>query len=85
MRGWSQRRPVLPYRRPERPISVSAVPFGPSTDIWRSCKFIGALFFGHCVLCQVVLVGLCLAILVLVTAGFGTLDGISVATVSLPS
>ena len=31
------------YRRPGRPISVSAVPFGPGTDIWRSCRFIGAL------------------------------------------
>ena len=32
------------YRRPGRPISVSAVPFGPGSDIWRSCRFIGALF-----------------------------------------
>ena len=30
------------YRRPGRPISVSAVPFGPGIDIWRSCRFIGA-------------------------------------------
>ena len=36
---------VVPqYRRPGRPISVSAVPFGPGTEIWRSCRFIGALF-----------------------------------------
>ena len=28
------------YRRPGR-ISVSAVPFGPGTDIWRSCRFLG--------------------------------------------
>ena len=34
------------YRRPGRSISVSAVPFGPGTDIWRSCKFLGALFRG---------------------------------------
>ena len=34
------------YRRPGRSISVSAVPFGPGTDIWRSCRFIGALFRG---------------------------------------
>ena len=33
-------------RRPGRSISVSAVPFGPGTDIWRSCRFIGALFRG---------------------------------------
>ena len=32
------------YRRPGRSISVSAVPFGPSTDIWRSCRYTGALF-----------------------------------------
>ena len=23
---------------------MSAVPFGPGTDIWRSCSYIGALF-----------------------------------------
>ena len=28
------------YLRPGRPISVSAVPFGPGIDIWRSCRFI---------------------------------------------
>ena len=27
------------YRRPGRPMSVSAVPFGPGIDIWRSCRF----------------------------------------------
>ena len=32
------------YRRAGRSISVSAVPFGPGTDIWRSCSFVGALF-----------------------------------------
>ena len=32
------------YRRPGRSISVSAVPFGPGTDIWRSCRFLGDLF-----------------------------------------
>ena len=32
------------YRRSLRPISVSAVPFGPGTHIWRSCRFLGALF-----------------------------------------
>ena len=34
------------YRRPGRSISVSAYPFGPGTDIWRSCMFISALFPG---------------------------------------
>ena len=28
------------YLRPGRPISVSAVPFGPGIDIWRSCRLI---------------------------------------------
>ena len=32
------------YLRASRSISVSAVPFGPGTDIWRSCRYIGALF-----------------------------------------
>ena len=31
------------YLRPGRPISVSAVPFGPGIDIWHSCRFIGAV------------------------------------------
>ena len=31
------------YLRPERSISVSAVPFGPGIDIWRSCRFISAI------------------------------------------
>ena len=31
------------YLRPGRSISVSAVPFGPGIDIWRSCRFFGAL------------------------------------------
>ena len=34
------------YRRPGRSISVSAVSSGPGIDIWRSCRFIGALFPG---------------------------------------
>ena len=34
------------YRRPGRSISVSAVPLGPGTDIWRSFRFLGALFRG---------------------------------------
>ena len=31
------------YLRPGRPISVSAVPFGPGIDIWRSCRLIAAI------------------------------------------
>ena len=31
-------------RRVGRPISVSAVPCGPGIDIWRSCRFLGAIF-----------------------------------------
>ena len=38
------------YLRPGRPIPVSAVPFGVGIDIWRSCRFIGALIRSLCVL-----------------------------------
>ena len=38
------------YLRPGRPISVSAVPFGPGIDIWRSCRFIGAMMRSLCLL-----------------------------------
>ena len=36
------------FLRPGRPISVSVVPFGPGVDIWRSCRFIGALMRSLC-------------------------------------
>ena len=38
------------YLRPGRPISVSAVPFSPGIDIWRSCLFIGAMMRSLCML-----------------------------------
>ena len=38
------------YLRPGRPISVSAVPLGPGIDIWRSCRFIGAMMRSLCML-----------------------------------
>ena len=38
------------YLRPGRPISVSAVPFGPDIDTWRSCRFIGAMMRSLCLL-----------------------------------
>ena len=38
------------HLRPGRPISVSAVPFGPGIDIWRSCRFIGAMMRSLCLL-----------------------------------
>ena len=38
------------YLRLARPISVSAVPFGLGIDIWRSCRFIGALMRSLCLL-----------------------------------
>ena len=38
------------YLRLGRPISVSAVPFGPGIDIWRSCRFIGASMRSLCLL-----------------------------------
>ena len=72
------------YLRPGRPISVSAVPFGPGTDIWRSCRFLGALFrglrdlpFGLTAFCFLVT-------LVLITEGCGTLGASGVVMVLLP-
>ena len=38
------------YLRPRRPISVSAVPFGPGIVFWRSCRFVGALMLSLCLL-----------------------------------
>ena len=38
------------YLRPGRPFSVSAVPFGPGIDIWRWCRFIGAMMRSLCLL-----------------------------------
>ena len=38
------------YLRPGRPISVSAVPFGPGIDIWRSCRSFGAMMWSLCLL-----------------------------------
>ena len=45
---WAGERLVLEkavprFCRAGRSISVSAVPFGPGTDIWRSCRYVGAL------------------------------------------
>ena len=37
-------------RRVVRPISVSAVPFGPGIDIRRSCKLLGAMLRALCAL-----------------------------------
>ena len=62
------------YLRPGRPISVSAVPFGPGIDIWRSCRFIGALM--RSLFCSLVgFGGLSLALLELTTVDFVILDG----------
>ena len=52
---WAGERLVLEkahprYLRPGRPISVSDVPFGPGIDIWRSCRFIGAMMRSLCLL-----------------------------------
>ena len=38
------------YLRPGRPISMSAVPFGPGIDIWRSYRFTGAMMRSLCLL-----------------------------------
>ena len=46
----SLERAVPRYLRHGRPISVSAVPFGPGIDIWRSCRFIGSILRSLCFL-----------------------------------
>ena len=48
--GLSLEKATPRYLRPGRPISVSAVPFGPGIYIWRSCRFIGALMRSLCLL-----------------------------------
>ena len=50
MRGCLLEKAFPRYLRPGRQISVSAVPFGPGIDIWRSCRFIGAMMRSLCLL-----------------------------------
>ena len=60
-RDWSLEKAHPRYLRPRRPISVSAVLFGPGIDIRRSCRFIGAMMrsrllpggFGRFVPCSI--------------------------------
>ena len=52
---WAGERLVLEkahprYLRRGRPFSVSAVPFGPGIDIWRSCRFLGSIMRSLCLL-----------------------------------
>ena len=78
-------------QRVDRPISVSAVPFGPGIDIRRSCRFIGSLIVSflvqRCVryvLCLVASAGFSLVLLVPTTAGYRILVGINLVMVSPP-
>ena len=48
--GMSSEKAHPRYLRPGRPISVSAVPFCPGIDFWRSCRFIGATMWSLCLL-----------------------------------
>ena len=66
------------YLRPGRPISVSAVPVGPGTDFWRSCRFIGALMRSLCLLPGGLRMFVPCSVLVLIIVGFVTLVGRSV-------
>ena len=50
MTGFSLRKAVPRCKRVDRPISVSAVPFGPGIDIRRSCRLLGAMLRALCVL-----------------------------------
>ena len=68
------------YLRPGRPFPVSAVPFGRGIDIWRSCRFIGTMMRSLYLL-PGALGRLCLALLVLIIAGFVILVGRSVVMV----
>ena len=72
------------HRRVGRPISVSAVPFGPGIDIWRSCRFFGVPSFVHYVCCLVALVGFSLGVLGLIMVVFDTLVGRSAVMVLRP-
>ena len=74
---------VLRYRGAGRSISVSVVPSGPGIDIWRSCRYIGALFRALVAL-PGVFVGLFLVMLVRITVGFDTLGGKGVIMASPP-
>ena len=52
---WAGERLVLEKAHPRcpwpgRPISVSAVPFGPDIDTWRYCRFVGSLMRSFCTL-----------------------------------
>ena len=49
-RGSLLKRLLLVILGPARSISVSAVPFGPGTDIWRSCRLLAALMRSLCLL-----------------------------------
>ena len=70
------------HRRVGRPISVSAVPFGPGIDIWRSCRFFRAIFRALSLL-PGGLGRFLPGVLVLTIVVFGTLVGISVVMVLL--
>ena len=69
--------------RVDRPISVSAVPFGPGIHVRRSCRLLGTMFRALCVL-PGGLGRFLLVLLVPITAGYGTLVGINLVMVSPP-
>ena len=70
-------------RRVDRPISVSAVPFGPGIDIRRSCKLLGTKLRALCAL-HGALAGFFLVLLVPTMVGYGISVGLSLVMVSLP-
>ena len=72
---WAGERPAFEkavprIRRSARPISVSAVPFGPGIDIWRTCRFLGGMIRALGI-CLEGWAGLCLAVLVQIIAVSG--------------
>ena len=75
---------VSQYRRAGRSISVSAVPFGPGTDICDLAGFVGALFRALVCLLGGIIRRFVSYDIVPITVGFGTLGGKSVVMALLP-
>ena len=62
---------------------MSAVPFGPGIDIWRSCRFIGAMMRSLCLAAWWAWEVCALLYFVLIISGFVILGGRNVVMVLL--
>ena len=63
---------------------MSAVPFGPGNDVWRSCRFIGAMMRSLCLLPEELGRFVPCSVGAVITVDFGTLGGRSVVMALLP-